>query len=230
MVHALQVFAPGVRVEGGRNLPRVFRLSPLADTVRCTPCSRGCTVAWFASNKDLLGIGIAFLAILVSLTTVLISRRQQQARSFLAIQELMLSNDLQRGRLLIYSAGRSGNVPPTDSDDFKLMIRALAVFDLMGVYARMRIIRRHWVLDYWHPRLRVLRAGYEAVNFKQYASYPNHERPDLVELIDSAERYQCRRACCRQERPVLPTSGRGGEAAGMATSSPPEESPPSVGS
>jgi hypothetical protein len=89
-------------------------------------------VTWFVSNKDIVGLSIALLAIVVSLTTVLLSRRQQQASSFLAVQELMLSNELQRGRLLIYSAGISGKLPSFDSDDFKLMIRALAVFDLMA--------------------------------------------------------------------------------------------------
>ena len=47
---------------------------------------------------------IALLAILVSLSTVLISLRNAQTNSFIAIQNVMLNGDMQRGRLLIYKA------------------------------------------------------------------------------------------------------------------------------
>jgi hypothetical protein len=157
-------------------------------------------VAWFDSIKDFAGISIAFLAIIVSLVTVLISRRQQQASSYLAVQELMLNDELQRGRLLIYEVGMSGKLPPIGTADYYRMVRALAIFDLMGAYARKGIIQRNWVLDYWHPRLQVLRPGYELVNFRDDGPYPSHGRPDLLDLIERAERFHCNRQCCAAGR------------------------------
>lgn len=166
-------------------------------------------MAWFDAIKDLVAIGLALLAIIVSLVTVLISRRQQQAGSYLAIQELMLSDEVQRGRLLIYESGISGRIPPVGTADYYRIVRALAVFDLLGAYARKGIVRREWVLDYWHPRLQALRPGYELVNFRDDGPYPNHGRPDLLDLIERAERYYCRRQCCvdgRRERRLSRTT------------------------
>lgn len=157
---------------------------------------------WFSDNKDLVGIALAFVAIVVSLVTVLISRRQQQANNFLAVQELMLTPELQRGRILLYRAGITGEVPSTESADYYLMVRALAVFDLMGSYVRRGIIKRRWVLEYWHPRLQSLRPGYEAMHLDRQEAYPYrvHDRPDLLELMERAERYVCHRVCCANGR------------------------------
>ncbi|BCB73697.1 hypothetical protein Pflav_001070 [Phytohabitans flavus] len=157
-------------------------------------------MAWFDSVKDLVGISLALLAVIVSLVTVLISRRREQASSYLAIQELMLSDEVQRGRLLIYQSGISGRIPPLGTADYFRIVRALSVFDLLGAYARKGIVRREWVLDYWHPRLQALRAGYELVNYREDGPYPNHGRPDLLDLIERAERYDCRRQCCTDGR------------------------------
>ena len=161
-------------------------------------------MGWFSANKDIIGISLALLAIIISLTTVIISRRRQQASSFLSVQGLMLAEDLWRGRLMIYQAGRTGSMPSVNQEDVYLMIRALATIDLMGAYARRGIIPYRWVLEYWHPRLQVLRPGYQVVNAHEHGSYPTHDRPDLLDLIARAERHPCSKVCCsrgkREER------------------------------
>ncbi|AGZ44262.1 hypothetical protein [Actinoplanes friuliensis] len=162
---------------------------------------------WFSVNKDVIGIGIGLLAILISLITVLISRRRL-ASSFLAVQTMMLADDLWRGRLMIYQSGLNGVIVSTEPDDVYLMVRALATFDLMGAYARRGIVPRRWVLDYWHPRLQVLRRGYEVVNSYQHGSYPGHDRPDLLDLMARAERHPCRRECCAGGQIGLRLGGR----------------------
>jgi len=170
-------------------------------------------MGWVGANKDLLGVSIAFLAILVSLTTVMISRRNAQVNSFIAIQSVMLSGDLQRGRLLIYKAVETGAVPPRDSEDAYLMVRSLAVFDLLGTYARRRIVPRRWVLEFWHARLQILRHGY-GLDADSSGFYPIHGRPDLLDLIERAEHYRCDRACCsngqRERRLLGPGEGISG--------------------
>ena len=153
-------------------------------------------MSWFSANRDTIGIVLALLAILISFTTVVIGRLRQQASSFLALQTMMLAEDLWRGRLMIHQAGMTGVLPSTELEDVYLMVRALATVDLMGSYARRRIVRYSWVLEYWHPRLQVLRHGYHVVNSYEHGSHPNHDRPDLLDLIARAERYRCARVCC----------------------------------
>jgi hypothetical protein len=153
-------------------------------------------VSWFSANRDSIGIVLALLAVVISFTTVIIGRLRQQASGFLAVQGMMLAEDLWRGRLMIHQAGMTGSMPSTDLDDVYLMVRALAVVDLMCSYARRHIIRYSWVLEYWHPRLQVLRHGYDVVNSFEHGSYPNHDRPDLLDLVARAESYRCTRVCC----------------------------------
>ncbi|GIF20245.1 hypothetical protein BJ973_001849 [Actinoplanes tereljensis] len=150
---------------------------------------------WVSANKDILSLLIALLAILVSLSTVLISRRNARTTSFIAIQNVMLSGDLQRGRLLVYRAIQTGDVPPHDSDEEYLMVRSLAIFDLLGMLSGQGIVPRRWVLRYWHARLQLLRHGF-GMEEDPSRPYIVHGRPDLQDLIERAERYRCDRTCC----------------------------------
>jgi hypothetical protein len=148
-------------------------------------------MAWFTNNKDLVGIALAVVAILVSLITVLLSRRQQQVTAFLQIQEVMLGTDLQDGRRLIYRAGE-GQSPPT-GEDLRTVARTLAMFNLLGSYVRRRIAPRRWVLDFWHARLRALRPGHDVmVAERVYWSQGRAPWPDLLDLLDRADRYRWR--------------------------------------
>ncbi|WP_433382689.1 hypothetical protein ACQPZX_19470 [Actinoplanes sp. CA-142083] len=150
---------------------------------------------WVGANKDILSLLIALLAILVSLATVLISLRNARTNSFIAIQNVMLSAEMQRGRLLVYRAIVMGDVPPRDSDEEYLMVRSLAVFDQLGMFARHGIVPRKWVLRFWHPRLQLMRHGF-GMEADPARPYILQERPDLQDLIERAERYPCDRACC----------------------------------
>lgn len=155
-------------------------------------------MAWFANNKDLVGIALALAAVIVSLITILLSRRQQQLSSFLQIQDVMLGEDLQHGRRLIYRAASGSPVPAPDTADLHTVARALAVFNLLGSYVRWGMVPRRWVLDFWHTRLRSLRSGYEAVVSERVSwSEGRPPWPDLLDLMDRADKYNCRRSCCR---------------------------------
>jgi hypothetical protein len=154
-------------------------------------------MSWLTENTDLIGIVLAFVAILLSLTTVQLARRQQQMTAFLQIQEAMLSTDLQHGRRLVYRIGE-GAVPPTGgTDELNAIARALAMFNVLGTYTRRGIIPRRWVLDFWHKRLRALRPGLTEV-VAQRVQWSNGQAPwpDLLDLVERAENYTCSRRCC----------------------------------
>ncbi|MEV4342878.1 hypothetical protein AB0J83_00160 [Actinoplanes sp. NPDC049596] len=150
---------------------------------------------WVGANKDLLSLLIAFLAILVSLSTVLIGVQNLRTNSFIAIQNVMLSGDMQRGRLLVYKAITTGVAPVRDSDEEYLMARALAVFDQLGMLSRRWMVPRKWVMQFWHPRLQLLRHGF-GMQPDPERPYILQGRPNLQYLIDRAERYQCDQSCC----------------------------------
>jgi hypothetical protein len=159
------------------------------------PAWEATAMEWIGANKDLLSLSIAFLAILVSLSTVLISLRNARTNSFVTIQNVMLSADMQRGRLLVYKAIETGRLPPRESDDEYLMIRSLAVFDLLGMFSRQGVVPRKWVLRFWHARLQVMRRGF-GMERDATRPYIIQGRPDLQHLINQAVRYRCRQSCC----------------------------------
>jgi hypothetical protein len=152
-------------------------------------------MVWVGANKDILSLLIALLAILVSLSTVLISLRNARTNSSIAIQNVMLNGEMQRGRLLVYKAIETGAAPPRDSDEEYLMVRALAVFDLLGMFSRQGIVPLKWVLRFWHARLQLMRHGF-GIDEDPTRPYILHGRPDLQYLIERAERYRCGRTCC----------------------------------
>jgi hypothetical protein len=156
-------------------------------------------MGWVGANKDILSLLIALLAILVSLSTVLISLRNARTNSFIAIQNVMLSGDMQRGRLLIYKAIETGDVPARDSEEEYLMVRSLAVFDQLGMFSRQGIVPRKWVLRFWHARLQLMRRGF-GVEEDPTRPYILRGRPDLQDLIERAERYRCGRSCCTNDQ------------------------------
>ncbi|HEX5204262.1 MAG TPA: hypothetical protein VFW27_30415 [Actinoplanes sp.] len=150
---------------------------------------------WVGSNKDILSLLIALLAVMVSLSTVLIGFRNLRTNSFMSIQNRMLSNEMQRGRLLVYRAIATGEAPARDSDEEYLMVRSLAVFDELGMLARLRIVPREWVLRFWHARLHLMTHGF-GMEFDPARPYILQGRPNLQYLIACAGRYRCDQDCC----------------------------------
>ncbi|MGA5299085.1 hypothetical protein ACPCHT_04110 [Nucisporomicrobium flavum] len=176
-------------------------------------------MAWVSTNKDILSLLIALLAILVSLSTALINLRNLRTSSFIAIQKEMLHSEMQRGRLLVYRALATGDTPPRDSEEEYLMVRALAVFDQLGMLSRQGIVPRRWVLRFWHARLQLLKHGF-GMEPDPSRPYILQGRPDLQYLIDRAERYQCADTCCaggrRESRLRAPQRMRRGDQIGPA--------------
>lgn len=182
-------------------------------------------MSWFAANKDLVGIALATIAIALSMITVIVSGRQQQMNAFLQVQHLLLEQDLQNGRRLVYGVGNGWDVPTFGSDDLHQIDRAMGMLDLLGTFVRRRVVRRSWVLDFWHRALRNLRPGYDSVVrlhsehwFKGVTPWP-----DLEDLIERSERYRCQQPCC-----AAPNGGGGARAPleGQEISSPRPEQPP----
>ena len=78
-------------------------------------------------------MAIATVAVLLSLFTVVIQKRQQQRDAFRQIQDVLMSPELQRGRWLIIeiSQGRRG-LPEQLSPEFYALNRTLGMYDTLA--------------------------------------------------------------------------------------------------
>jgi hypothetical protein len=155
---------------------------------------------WSQSSKDLIAIAIAALAVVVSLVTVILQRRQAQRAAYREIYTTLMSDDLHRGRWLIRNMSMSeAPVIPKDELDFRLIYRTLGVFDNMAMFARRRVIPVKWVLEVWHHPLKEMRKGVEiirqnAIDAKE--SSAAEPWPQFWILLDKAETYRSTLPCC----------------------------------
>jgi len=163
-------------------------------------------MSWIQSWKDLIAIGIATLAVGVSLVTVMSQRRQEQRAAYREIYTALMSDDLHQGRWMIRKISKPGDIPK-DEQDVRLIYRTLGVFDNMAMFARHKVIPLKWVLELWHHPLNEMREGvgtirkYAKGNKKTSAAEP---WPQLWILLDKAEAYRSTLPCCPPDN-----SGRG---------------------
>jgi hypothetical protein len=152
---------------------------------------------WFQSSKDVITITIAALAVVVSLITVILQRRQMQREAYREIYTTLMSEDLHRGRWLI------NNIPKTDvipkDKDYRLIYRTLGVFDNMAMFARQKVVPLKWVLEVWHHPLKEMRQGanifrQNTINAKESSAAAPW--PQLWILLDKAQTYHSTLPCC----------------------------------
>jgi hypothetical protein len=153
---------------------------------------------WFQSWKDLLTIAIAALAVVVSLVTVILQRRQGQRAAYRETYTRLMSEDLHRGRWLINDVSKTG-VIPKDELDFRLIYRTLGVFDNLAMFARQRVVPLKWVLEVWHHPLEEMRSGAEVIRrdaIDAKASAAAAPWPELWILFEKAHFYRSTLPCC----------------------------------
>jgi hypothetical protein len=110
-------------------------------------------------SADLLSLIIATLAVVLSLITVVLQRWQQKREAYRGIYEILMSEQLQRGRWLISEISRAGDLPEDRSPDSYLIYRTLGWFDTLAMYGQRRVVPRQWVMEVWHHSLRDISPG-----------------------------------------------------------------------
>jgi len=153
---------------------------------------------WFQSSKDLIAIAIAALAVVVSLVTVILQRRQAQRAAYREIYSTLMSDDLHRGRWLIRNMSKT-HIIPKDELDFRLIYRTLGVFDNMAMFARRRVIPVKWVLEVWHHPLKEIREGADIIRQNAIESSAAAPWPQLWILLDKAQSYHSTLPCCSSD-------------------------------
>jgi hypothetical protein len=152
------------------------------------------------SSTDLLSLAIATLAVVLSLITVVLQQRQQRREAYRGIYEILMSEQLQRGRWLISEISQPGDLPKDRSPDSYLIYRTLGWFDTLAMYGQRGVVPRRWVMEVWHHSLRDISAGAK-VMLNDRLKRGQHYAPwqHLWPLLDDAAHYQSRGLCCHPQ-------------------------------
>ena len=140
---------------------------------------------------------IATLAVALSLITLVLQRRQQQREAYRGLYEVLMSEQLQRGRWLIEDISMTGHLPEDLSPDLYLIYRTLGWFDTLAMYDQRRLVPRRWVLDVWHHHLWNMQAAATVTRNDRLARGQEWAPwPHLWPLLDEAVRYTSGMPCC----------------------------------
>jgi hypothetical protein len=157
---------------------------------------------WLTDNKDLVVIGISFLALLVGLVTVLIARSQARLANYARMHEALIDGSASKGRRLLFVAAETDKFPlPSDDtaiwDDIN---QALAAYDTLGVYFDAGLVPKGLVLRTWHHPLKAIVSPARA--FVRHRTRLGIGQPwnGLNTLLQEAEKVKCDCAFCRTHR------------------------------
>ena len=173
------------------------------------------------SYKDFLALAIATLAVVISLVTVVLQQRQQKREAYRGLYEMLMSDQLQRGRWLIGDVGRKRKLPENGSSEYYEIYRTLGVFEALAMYNERKAIPRDWVMKVWHHSLSDMREGAEFMRDirlkegQKYVPWPN-----LWPLMDEAVCYIYRSdmLCCHPERVAISSVPQQESRTGQVTS------------
>ena len=151
---------------------------------------------FFARSKDLIAITIALVAVILSLVTVLVQRRQQRRNAFQQIHDVLMSPEHQRGRWLMWDIADTGRLPDQGTPDYYLINRTLGMLDILARYTRHGVVPRRWVLETWHHPLQQMAAAVTLLVDERVAVGHWRPWPQLGWLIRAAQTYRSTEGCC----------------------------------
>jgi len=157
---------------------------------------------WFVRSKDLIAIMVAVIAVLLSLVTVLVQRRQQRHHAFQQLHDVLMTAEHQRGRWMMWDIADTGRLPDAASPDYYLINRTLGMLNLLAIYTKNGVVPRVWVLEIWHHPLQQMAAAVRLLADERLAVGNWRPWPQLDWLIGQAQAYRSSEGCCVPERPA----------------------------
>lgn len=107
--------------------------------------------------KDWAGFYLALLAFTFSLGAFFYNRYKAKKDSFLAIHEKLIALDIQEGRRLLFTKVNSPEdaklLEEHDIEAYQKVNRALAMYDVLGLYVSRRYVDKSIVLEEWGQNL-----------------------------------------------------------------------------
>src|SRR3954467_2749521 len=103
---------------------------------------------WLRRSNGPPAGAIATCAVILSLIAVVIQRRQHQRTAYQQIQEVLMSEDVQRGRWMVSEISqRRRELPEPFTSDYYPIKRTIGVCNTLAMYVRRKMVPRSWVLD-----------------------------------------------------------------------------------
>ena len=137
----------------------------------------------------MLSIVVSIAAVAISLISLFVSRRKDRRDVFLKLHEMLISPDLQNGRRVLFQLhGRAGRIDDLSPEDYAAANRALAAFDVAGLYCHKKYVSQDEVIELWAASL--TRMKYAARSFLDHrdAFWPGVPTwPYFRRLADHAE-------------------------------------------
>jgi hypothetical protein len=106
---------------------------------------------------DLLTALIGLIAVGLTSYTIDQTRKQRRLDAFASMHDLLITEDSQRGRRMLYAAANSGSWPERNSPEWDQMNRALAMLDTLAMYIDKKIVDRELAMDTWGHAFRRIR-------------------------------------------------------------------------
>ncbi|MFP3461272.1 hypothetical protein R5O87_10520 [Arthrobacter globiformis] len=107
--------------------------------------------------KDWVTAGLAGLASFLSGAALYFNWMKAKQDTFLSIHDKLVAKDLQEGRRLLFEKIHAPEdveaLLQKDEDGYHKVNRALAMYDVLGVYVKRRYVFKAWVMEEWGPNL-----------------------------------------------------------------------------
>jgi hypothetical protein len=139
---------------------------------------------------DLVGSLIGVGAIGLTTYTIVQTRRQRRLDAFTSMHNLLITEESQRGRRMVYAAASSGSWPKRDSPEWDAMNRALAMLETLAMYRDKKIVDPKLAMESWYHAFRRIRGPAEQFMSIRADDYPIW--PYLREMFREAETYEAR--------------------------------------
>lgn len=103
--------------------------------------------------KDWLTVILAGAALTVSLWALTFNWMKSKQDTFLSIHDKLIAVDLQEGRRLLFAKIKSpadaDRLLAEDMESYQKINRALAMYDVLGLYVKRRYVFKSWVMEEW---------------------------------------------------------------------------------
>ena len=97
-----------------------------------------------------LSIVLSIVAVTFSIYVFIDSRMRDRRDILMKMHELLISNDLQRGRYLLFDKiVDEDSVERLSGQDYRDINRAIAAFNLLGIYVKNGYVNERDVMDVW---------------------------------------------------------------------------------
>jgi hypothetical protein len=159
----------------------------------------------------IINITVALIAVTLSLVALNSSRRQQRFDAILRVDDYLLQDDIVHGRRLLYESSRRGKLLENE-EEIHTMFRALTRFDSAAILVKSGLVPKRWMLETWHPALRLLRpALLLMIDYSHHNWGTGNNWPALTKLVEEAREFKCQEDCCRSDLEEARTRQEDGE-------------------